>query len=70
MYIRGLIPRNSTEFIEAVPIEYILNKSEKATVQLSLVCEKVLDKMYLLKLHNVSQTSSKRFVETPPMCLV
>ena len=25
---------------------------------------------YLLKLNNVAQTSSKRFVETPPICLV
>ena len=29
----------------------------------------VLDKKYLLKLKNVAQTSSKRFVETPPICL-
>ena len=31
--------------------------------------EKVLDRTYLLKLNNVSQTSSKRLVETPPICL-
>ena len=37
----------------------ILNKSENATLQLSIFCEKVLDKKYLLKLNNVSQTSSK-----------
>ena len=49
---------------------YILNKSENATLQLSIFCEKVFDKMYLLKLNNGSQTSSKRFVETPPICLV
>ena len=48
----------------------ILNKSENATLQLSIICEEVLDKKYLLKLNNVSQTSSKRFVETPPICLV
>ena len=41
--------------------------SENATLQLSIFCEKALDKEYLLKLNNVSQTSSKRFVETPPM---
>ena len=49
---------------------YILNKSENATLQSSIFCLKVLDKDYLLKLNNVSQTSSKRFVETPPICLV
>ena len=48
----------------------ILNKSENATLQLSIFCEKVLDKNFLLKLNNVSLTSSKRFVETPPSCLV
>ena len=31
---------------------------------------KVLDKKYLLKLHNVFQTSSKRFVKSPPICLL
>ena len=38
---------------------YILKKSENATVQLSIFCEKVLNKMYSLKLNNVSQISSK-----------
>ena len=47
----------------------ILNKSENATLQYSIFCETVLDKKYLLKLDNVFQTSSKRFVETPPICL-
>ena len=32
-------------------------------------CDEVLDKKYLLKLNNVSQTSSKRFVETASICL-
>ena len=32
--------------------------------------EKVLDKKYLLKLNDVANTSSKRFVETSPVCLV
>ena len=48
----------------------ILNKSENATLQLSISYEKVLDKKYLLKLNNVAQTSCKRFVETSPICLV
>ena len=47
----------------------ILNKSEKATLQYSIFCDKVLDVKYLLKLNNVFQTSSKRFVETQPICL-
>ena len=47
-----------------------LNKSENATLQLSIFYEKVLDKKYLLKLNNVAQTSSKRFVEPTPICLV
>ena len=51
-------------------ILYILNKSENDTLNLSIFCEKVLDKMYLLKLNNVFRTSSKRFVETLPICLV
>ena len=51
-------------------LPYILNKSENATLQLSIFCEKVLDKTYLLKLNTVSQTSSKPFVETLPICLV
>ena len=46
-----------------------LNKSEKATLQYSIFSEKILDKKYLLKLNNVFQTSSKRFIETPTMCL-
>ena len=33
----------------------ILNKSEKATLQYSIFCEKVLDKKYLLKL-DIQQT--------------
>ena len=32
--------------------------------------EKVLDKMYFIKLNNVFQTSSKRLVESLPICLV
>ena len=48
---------------------YIPNKSENATLQLSIFCEKVLDKKYLLRLYNVSLTSSKWFVETSPICL-
>ena len=40
----------------------ILNKSENATLQCFIVCEKVLDEKYLLKLNNVLKTSSKRFV--------
>ena len=51
-------------------LDSILNKSENVTLQLSIFCEKALDKKYLLKINNVSQTSSKRFVETPPSCLV
>ena len=47
----------------------ILNKSENATLQYSIICEKVLAEKYLLKLNNVFQTSSKRFFETPPICL-
>ena len=42
-------------------IKYILNRSENSTLlQNFIFCEKVLDKKYLLKLNNVSQTSSKR----------
>ena len=37
-----------------IPHRFILNKSENATLQLSIFCEKVLDKKYLLKLSNVS----------------
>ena len=37
----------------------ILNKSENATQQYFTFCEKVLDKTYLLKLSNDSQTSRK-----------
>ena len=46
----------------------ILNKSENATLEYSIFCEKVLDEKYLLKLNNVFQISSKRVVETPPIC--
>ena len=42
-----------------VLVKTVLNKSENAILQLSIFCEKVLDKKYLLKLNNVSQTSSK-----------
>ena len=47
----------------------ILNKSENATLQYSIFCEKELDEKYLLKLDNAFQTSSKRFIETPLICL-
>ena len=47
----------------------ILNKSENATLQYSIFCEKVLDEKYLLKLNNVFQTSSKRFIITLSICL-
>ena len=40
----------------------ILNKSENATLQYFIVCEKVLDEKYSLKLNNVLKTSSKCFV--------
>ena len=46
-----------------------LNKSENATLQYFIFCEKVLDEKYLLKINNAFQTSSKRFVEIPPICL-
>ena len=48
----------------------ILSKSENATLRLSIFYEKVLNKKYLILLNNVAQTSSKRFVKTPPICLV
>ena len=35
-------------------LKNILNKSENATLQLSIFYEKVLDKKYLLKLNNVA----------------
>ena len=35
----------------------ILNKSENATLQYFIFCEKVLDEKYLLKINNVFQTS-------------
>ena len=45
----------------------MLNKSESATLQYFILCEKVLDEKFLLKINNVFQTSRERFVETPPM---
>ena len=45
----------------------ILNKSENATLQYFIFSEKVLEEKYLLKL-NVFKTSSKRFIDTPPIC--
>ena len=38
----------------------ILNKSENATLQYFIFCEKVFDEKYSLKSNNVFQTSSKR----------
>ena len=48
----------------------ILNKRENATLQYSIFFEKVLEEKYLLKLTSVFQISSKRFVKTPPICLI
>ena len=48
----------------------ILNKSENATLQYFIFCEKVLDEKYLLKINNVFQTSSKRLVETTNLSLL
>ena len=39
----------------------ILNKSENATLQYFIFCEKVLDEKYLLKLKNGFKTPSKCF---------
>ena len=47
----------------------IINKCENATLQYSIFREKVFNKKHLLKLNNVFQTSSKLFVEIPPICL-
>ena len=69
-YFQGYEILSSIFLLTFRVIGYILNKSENATLQLSIFCEKVLDKKYLLKLNNVSQTSSKRIVQTPPNCLV
>ena len=48
----------------------ILNNSENATLQYLIFGKKALDEKYLLKPNNVFKTSSKRFVEAPPFCLV
>ena len=48
----------------------ILKNSENATLQYFIFCKKALDEKYLLKLNNVFKTSSKRFVEAPPIGLV
>ena len=48
----------------------ILNKSENATLQYFIFCEKVLDEKYLLKINNVFLTSSKRLVETTNLSLL
>ena len=48
----------------------ILNNSENATLQYFIFCKKALYEKYLLELNNVFKTSSKRFVEAPPFCLV
>ena len=58
------------DFASIFSFIHILNKSENATLKLYIFYEKVLDKKYLLKFNNVAQTSCKRFVETPPNCLV
>ena len=41
------------------PLYAILKKSENASLQYSIFCEKIFDKKYLLKLNNVFQTSNK-----------
>ena len=48
----------------------ILNNSENAILQYFIFCKKALDEKYFLKLNNVFKTSSERFVESPPFCLV
>ena len=48
----------------------ILNNSENATLQYFIFCKKALDEKYLLKFKIVFKTSSKRFVEAAPICLV
>ena len=67
IFIASLI---NLEWQFTLEIVNILTKNENATLQLSIFYDKVLDKNYLLKLNNVAQTSSKRFVETPPIGLV
>ena len=48
----------------------ILNNSENATLQYFIFYKKALDEKYLLKLNTVIKTSSKRFVEAPPIFLI
>ena len=48
----------------------ILNNSENATLQYFTFCKKALDEKYLLKLNSFFKTSSKGFVEAPPICFV
>ena len=53
-HLPSKLPGGVTDVDEnPAPAQYILNKSENATLQLSIFCEKVLDKKYLLKLNNV-----------------
>ena len=47
--------KNDNNHFEGYILQYILNKSENATLQLSILYEKVLGKKYLLKLNNVVQ---------------
>ena len=64
--------RDSNLCSSTVYVRYTLcytEKSENATQQYFIFCEKVLDEKYLLKLNNVFKTSSKRFVEASPICL-
>ena len=45
-------------------VSYVLNEKENTTLRYFIFWEKVLDKNFLQK-----QTSSKKFVETPPIYL-
>ena len=57
---KGSFPKSQIKSLYMYNTLYaILNKSENATLQYSIFCEKVLDEKDLLKLNNVFQTSSK-----------
>ena len=62
MYIRGLIPRNFAELAEAVPIDFIPDKTEVCLTHMQ-------KKMYSLCPFCGTQANTRRLIRVSTVCL-
>ena len=60
-----------TIYFSAETISFIYTEQKwKGYTTITYILWESIGQFFLLKLNNIAQASSKRFVETPPICLV